>query len=287
MTHYPTFGGDEVAPTPPAEAEIVVMPFCYEASASYGSGSGNGPLHILEASAQLEALDEETLVNWTERRIHTIAPLFPEGEPEAAVMAMKAAAETVFARGRFPLILGGDHAAAIGPIMAAAAAYPNVGVLQIDAHLDLRETWNGSRWNHGCVMRRAMDDLNLPAAQVGIRAIAAEEADFLQERRLRPFFAHDLSPCNDDWIGEVVCALPEHVYLSLDLDGLDPSVIPGTGTPEPGGLSYRQVVRLIRTIGARKRVVGADITELVKIPGTQVSEYTAAKLAAKIIIHCA
>ena len=280
------FGGDELEPVPLEAARAVVLPLCYEQAVSYGTGCGQGPLHLLEASVQLERLDEETLTPWGAAGIHTLAPVYPAGDPKAAVAQMAAAAAPVLERGQFLLTLGGDHAVSLGPMSAAAHRWPDMGVLQVDAHLDLRDTWNGSPYNHGCVMRRVMDDMGLAAVQVGIRSVAPEEADYIGRRGLRPFWAHDMDPADNRWIDAVVAALPERVYLTIDLDGLDPAVLPGTGTPEPGGLSYRQVIALIRAVGARKTVVAADIVELAKIPGTQVSEYTAARIAAKVFTHC-
>jgi agmatinase len=280
------FGGMEVDPPDFDKAGIVVLPLCYEQAPSYGSGSHKGPYHILKASEQLESMDEETFINWSEFPIHTLSPLFPEGSPEEAVMEMKTAAERVFKAGKFLLSLGGDHAITIGPVMAAKEMYPQIGVLQIDAHADLRQQWNGSSYNHACVMRRLADDVKTPFVQVGIRSFSSEEAQLIRERGYKPFYAHEIDPHDDSWIDRVVEALPEMVYITLDLDGLDPSVIPGTGTPEPGGLSYRQVVHLIKRVGSARKVVAADINELVKIKGSQVSEYTAAKLASKIIVYC-
>lgn len=282
----PSFAPSEIPNVPPDQARVVILPFCYEQGASYGEGSREGPLHLLAASDALERLDEETLHDWTRVPIHTAAPLRPEGRPEAAVAAMRDAAAAVFTAGRFPLILGGDHAVTIGPALALAERFPDAGVVQVDAHLDLRDTWNGSRYNHACVMRRVADEAGLPFVQVGIRSLSPEEHRYVTENGLRPFYAHRIDPIDMSWIDAVVDRLPDRVYLTVDLDGLDPSVVPGTGTPEPGGLSYRQLVGLIRAVGARRTVVGADINELAKIPGTQVSEFTAARIAAKIIVHC-
>jgi len=139
---------------------------------------------------------------------------------------------------------------------------------------------------NACVMRRVADEARLPFVQVGIRSFSPEEHRYVVENGLRPVYAHRIDPGDTGWIDEVVERLPARVYLTIDLDGLDPAVIPGTGTPEPGGLSYRQLVALLRAVGARRQVVGADINELAKIPGTQVSEFTAARIAAKIIVHC-
>jgi agmatinase len=281
------FGGEEVPNAPFEEARCVILPLCYESAPSYGEGSGRGPLHVLDASAQLERLDEQTLSDWAARPIHTLPPLFPApDEPKAAVSEIKTAAGRIFSEKKFLLALGGDHAVSIGTITAAAAAYPDLGVVQIDAHLDLRESWNGSRFNHGCVMRRVVDDLGLPVFPVGIRAVAPEELEVLRRRRILPFWAHRIAEEDTGWTSALIDALPPRVYLSIDLDGLDPSVIPGTGTPEPGGLSYRQVVSLIRSLARRRHVVAADVVELAPFEGSHVSEYTAARIAQKIIHFC-
>lgn len=281
------FGGDEVPATDAATADIVVLPLCYEQAVSYGTGSKDGPFHILDASVQLESLDEENLVDWGRFRIHTADPLFPAQDPETAIAEMEAAAARVLSQKKFLLSLGGDHAVSIGPIRAAASRYPDIGVLQFDAHLDLRETWNGSRYNHACVMRRVAEDIGVPIVQVGIRSFSAEEADYIRFKGFKPFFAHRIDPGDLSWIRDVLEALPQRVYITIDLDGLDPGVLPGTGTPEPGGLSYRQLVGLIRAVGTHKDVIAADITELVPIEGSHVSEFTAAKIATKIFVNCA
>lgn len=285
MSH-PSFGEPEYQLSNPKDARIIVLPICYENAVSYGTGTGHGPLHLLEASTQLEMMDEETWIHWGKIGIHTLPPLYPSQEPELAVTQMKEAALPPLAARQFLLSLGGDHAISIGPVMAAAEIYPDLGVLQVDAHLDLRNTWNGSRYNHACVMRRVIEDLTLPAVQVGIRSFSPEEAEFVQQRSLSPFFAHQIDPLDPSWIQRVVDRLPEHIYMTIDLDGLDPSVLPGTGTPEPGGLQYRQLVALIRAVGQSRKVVAADINELSKIAGTTVSEFTAAKLATKIFVYC-
>lgn len=281
-----SFGEPEYQLTDPQSARAVVLPLCYENAVSYGTGTGSGPLHILNASVQLEMMDEETFINWGKIGIHTLPPLYPSRDPEKAVGQMKQAARPVLEKGQFLLSLGGDHAISIGPIMAAAELFPDLGVLQVDAHLDLRNTWNGSRYNHACVMRRVVEDMALAAVQVGIRSFSSEEADFIRHRGLSPFFAHQIPQNDPSWIQKAVERLPEHVYLTIDLDGLDPSVLPGTGTPEPGGLFYRQLVDLIHAVGRSRKVVAADINELSKIEGTTVSEFTAAKLATKLFVYC-
>ncbi len=285
MTAY-TFGEPEYQISDIQSARAVILPLCYEHAVSYGVGTGGGPLHILEASTQLEMMDEETLLHWGQIGIHTLAPLYPSQDPDQAVAEMRQAAVAVLSEGKFLLSLGGDHAISIGPIAAAAAMYPDIAVVQVDAHLDLRDTWNGSRCNHACVMRRVVEDMRLTAVQIGIRSFSAEEAAYLREHDMKPYFAHEIPLGDLSWIQKVVDQLPERVYITIDVDGLDPSVLPGTGTPEPGGLQYRQLVRLIQAIGASRHVVAADIAELSKIEGSHVSEFTAARIAEKLLVYC-
>ena len=284
ITH---FGGDEVPSTEFDSAHIVILPLCYESAPSYGTGSRNGPHHVLDASIQLERIDEETLFDWGLLKIHTLPATTPKGTPQEAVDQMMQAAEKVIKQEKYLLSIGGDHAVSIGPIQAASWMYPDLGVLQIDAHLDVRDEWNGSPYNHACVMRRISDTTDIQTiVQVGIRAFSKEEYDVIQDKTFKTLFAHEIDPLDDSWMDRVVKALPEKVYITIDLDGLDPSVIPGTGTPEPGGLSYRQLTNLIRKVGQKRNVIAADITELTKVEGFQVSEYTAAKIATKIFVHC-
>ena len=280
------FGGDEISRTDIDTADIVILPICYEKASSYGSGSKDGPYHLLTASEQLESIDEETLIDWGQFSIHTLTPLIPDGEADEAIRQMEAAAEKILSQERFLLSIGGDHAISLGPIAAASRIHPDMGILQIDAHLDLRDRWNNSRYNHACVMRRVVDDMGLPIVPVGTRSFSREEAEFIKEKQISPFFAHRIDSYDNSWMETVVEALPEEVYMTIDLDGLDPSVVPGTGTPEPGGLSYRQVVDLIRIVGQERKVVAADIVELAKIDGSQVSETAAAKIATKIMVYC-
>jgi len=280
------FGGSEIHISDIDLSRIAVLPICYENAPSYGTGCGEAPYHILDASQQLEEMDEETLLNWGLLKIHTLTPLCPSDDPKEAVSQIQAAAERVLKRNKFLLCLGGDHAISIGAIRAASNLHPEIGVLQIDAHLDMRDEWNHSRYNHACVMRRVVEDMNLPVVPVGVRAVSPEEADYIGRMNLSPFYAHKIDPTDYTWIDQVVDALPDKVYITLDLDGLDPSVIPGTGTPEPGGLSYRQLVKLIQKVGQNKKVVAADITELAKIEGSHVSEFIAAKIATKFFVYC-
>lgn len=278
------FGGHDFQSTP-NEAPIHILPVCYEHKVSYGTGTRIAPLYLLEASEQLEQMDDETMTNWGELKFHTRQPFFPSNDPDKSVDEIKAAAFESIEAGKFLLSFGGDHSVSIGLIKAAAAKYPDIGVIQIDAHSDLRDSWNGSKNNHACIMRRVVSDMKLKTVQVGIRSFSPEEVVFMKEQGLKPFFAYEIDG-RLDWIDEAIEELPEFVYLTIDVDGLDPSIMPGTGTPEPGGLTYRQLTKLISELGKKRKVVAADITELSKISGSQVSEFTAAKIATKVIIHC-
>jgi len=284
----PGFGEIDVRAASADHARAVVLPIAYEAGPSYGTGAGDAPLHVLAASEQLEIIDEQTLTRWAGKGgVYTLPLLKPDEAGKAAIGLIEKAALPHLTAGRFLLSIGGDHAVTIGLVAAAAKVFPGAGVLQIDAHLDLRDEWNGSRFNHACVMRRIADDFHMPFVQAGIRTIAPEEAAYIKKNGISPFFANQIDPHDDSWMDEAIERLPEQVYLTVDVDGLDPAVMPGTGTPEPGGFSFRQVVELVRRLGRCRKVIAADITEVVKIPGTQVSEYTAARIAEKIILYCA
>ncbi len=283
---FTPFGGSEIQ-TPIEKAKIAVLPLCYEKEPACGrNGAHRGPFYLLDASLTIESVDEETFLDWGSFGIHTADPFVPMGTPHDSVMQMKQAAEKILDMNKSLLSIGGDHAISLGPIMAVAERHPDVGVLQVDAHLDLRDHWNGNRYSHACVMRRVADDIKLPITQVGIRSFSGEEVAYIRNRNFKPFYAYEINPWDNSWIDRVVDALPEKVYMSIDLDGLDPSVVPGVSTPEPGGLSYWQLVHLIKAVGEKRRVVAADINELVKIKGTHVSEVTAAKIATKIFVYC-
>ena len=287
VSSFMPFGGTDVRYAELDDARVVVLPVYFEVTPSYMGGSRYGAYHLLRASAEMEPMDEELLLDWSDAGVHTAPALIPESNPEKGVAAIRAEAGRYMKMNKPLLSVGGDHAVTIGLVQAAADVYGSVGVLQIDAHLDLRDAYNGSRYNHACVMRRVADDMKLPFVQVGIRSVAPEEGVYMREKGIRPFFAHDIAESGSDaWMDAVVARLPETVYISIDLDGLDPSVVPGTGTPEPGGLTYRQVAGLIRKVGKNRRVIGADINELVKIDGSVVSEFTAARLAGKVIAYC-
>ncbi len=278
------FGGEEAGLGDPTRARAVVLPAPFEATVSYGSGTAAGPAAILRASAELEFTEEETgAPSWAPGDVATLpAPDLRGRDGAAAVDILAAAAAPPIERGAFLLTLGGEHTVTAGPFRAAAAFHPGVGIVGIDAHLDLRDRFSGTSWSHACVLRRIVEAHDPAVLWIGARSVSAEEWRFLDERPCDVRWAHQLDR-EGVWIDDAIAPLPEAVYLTIDVDGLDPSVIPGTGTPEPGGLDYRTVVRFIRTLASRRRIVAADVVELAPISGQQVSEFTAAKLAAKLI----
>jgi agmatinase len=265
-------------------AKVVVIPFPYEATTSYRGGTKEGPAAILTASAQVELYDDELDWNPYEVGVATTATIWPTRESyEAALQQIGDVTAAALDKGLFPIVLGGEHAISLGPVRATLEKYPDLAVLQIDAHADLRQEYEETIYSHASAMARLVD-LGCPLVQVGIRNISEGEMKWWREKKPSTiFWARDYCRGKHS-VEEVLDALGDRpVYLTIDLDGLDPSVIPGTGTPEPGGLSWYQALDLLRPLLERKNVVGCDILELSPIAGENVSEFAAAKLIYKII----
>ena len=274
----------------PAGARVVVLPLPYEASTSYIQGTKAGPRSIIEASAQVEWYDESRGDEPCRSGISTLPALDCEGDPEEVTIRISDAVAGQVANGRFVLSLGGEHTVTVGCVRGAALDRP-LTIVQIDAHADLRDEYRGSKWSHGCVMRRLVDDS--PVVQIGIRSMSATEAEFAESsQRVFCVPGRDIaaSRCEPDgclsWIERAIQAVEtELVYLTVDLDGLDPSVVPGVGTPEPGGLLWSETLALVRTLFESRTVVAADIVELCPQEGAIMSDFAAARLAYKIAGH--
>ncbi len=267
------------------EAPYVVLPAPYERTVSFGRGAGAAPAAILDASAQLELFDEELFLA-PELAVRTLpAPDCQSGGEAAALARIGQAAAPELDAGRFLLALGGEHAITAPLAAAAARAHPGLTVLHLDAHLDLRDQYHGNPLSHACVMRRVLE-MDIPVVHAGIRSLCAEEYKLVNDRHLPVFWWHDLAvDRGDDWLDRIVGRLGRWVYVSLDVDVLDPGLMPGTGTPEPGGLSWLAVTRLLRQVCRQRVVVAADIVETAPVPGMVVAEYTAARLAAKLLTY--
>jgi len=264
-------------------AGFVVLPICYDDTASFLKGTAKAPPVIIAASEQLEFLDETLLDEFHHCGIHTAQTVSPNGmAPEQVQQKIYETAKKFIQAGKTVLALGGEHSITIALVRAAAEKFPDISVLQIDAHADLRDEYEGSRFSHACVMRRVYE-MKIPAVGVGIRSFDKTQHQFIVENGLKVFSPATIAE-NKEWIKEVLAGLTENVYLSVDIDGLDPAFAPGTGTPEPGGLTYQQVTELILAVGRSKKIIGADVVEV--IPGLTgvTTEYLAARLAYKIIV---
>ncbi|HYY58103.1 MAG TPA: agmatinase [Pyrinomonadaceae bacterium] len=261
-------------------ARILVWPVAYEGTVSYGTGTGRGAEAIIEASRNMELYDEETDAELYKLGIHTLEESASVDPPEAMMQALYGRARDLVATGKFIAMIGGEHSVSAPVIRAHAEAHDNLSVLQIDAHADLRDTYDGTPHSHASIMARVVRDLRLPSVQCGIRSISAEEARAIEELPTRIFWAKDIVG-RTDWWEEAVSGLTENVYLTIDIDGLDPSLVAQTGTPEPGGLGWYEVLGLVRTLARRRRVVGMDLTEYSYVEGFNASAFLCAKLIYK------
>ena len=263
-------------------ADILILPLPLEKTVSYGAGTCRGPEAILQASCQVELFDEETLVDFAQGpKIHTLPPLAADGTLEEYLAATKrlVAAE----RGKFLLALGGEHTASYGVIDGLADDLSEITIVQIDAHADLIDQLGGRRWSHGTVMRRLWER-GCRLLQVGIRSLSREEYELVRSGpRISTYFAHQLASQWDRLLAELR-GLVGKVYLSIDVDGLDPAVFPSTGTPQPGGLSWRQTIEIVRAVAESScQWMGADVMELVASPHPPGCDITAARLVAKLL----
>jgi agmatinase len=264
-------------------ARFAILPMPYDSTCSYGVGCRHGPAAILEASRQVEFYDDEVGLTPCEAGIATLRPVEQVvSGPAEALAAIEAAADEIVTAGKIPVGLGGEHSVSLALYRALAKLHPGLSVLQIDAHLDLRAAYQGSPYSHACVMRRLLEE-GARTVQVAIRSGDREEWEFVAERGLAVFRAREIVPQPPEaWIPAVLAALPAGpLFVTVDLDGFDPSVIPGTGTPEPGGLSWYQGLALLRAVCAARPVVGFDVVELEPVPGSRVSEFAAARLVHK------
>jgi agmatinase len=271
---------------PVKEAEAVILPIPYEATTTFGAGTREGPEAILSASRQVELWDED--YNWDPSaaiRLATAAPILPEvAGPQAMLEKIKRVVQPWVSQGKLICALGGEHTITVALVQAFQTRYPDFTVVALDAHADLRETYDGSKLSHACVMRR-LYELGRPLTILGTRSYSKEEADLLWVApRLKMFKARELNtPTGWDAALEHLQNIVGPVYLTIDLDALDPGIMPAVGTPEPGGLSYRQVLTIIETLTKRGPVIGLDLVELAPIPGHRVSEFTAARLLYKAL----
>ncbi len=268
-----------------ASSRFAVLPMPYDATCSYGVGTRNGPAAIIAASHQVEWYDEELGIEACEAGIATLrAPDVVATGPVAQIQAFEAQASAVVAAGKTLVGLGGEHSVSYACFRALRERWPGLSVLQIDAHLDLRSEYHGTVASHAAVMHRMLAD-GAQTVQVGIRSGSMEEWQLVAQRGLAVFRAQDIAPRPaSEWVPQVIDALPPGpVFVTVDLDGFDPSVIPGTGTPEPGGLGWWQGLALLRAVCAARHVVGFDVVELEPQAGSRVSDFAAARMVYKLM----
>src|SRR6266700_2950574 len=248
-------------------SRILIWPISYEGTVSYGGGTGQGAAAIIDASRNMELYDEETDAETYKLGIHTLDESPSVDPPERMMTSLYDRAKELVGSEKFITMIGGEH---------------TVSVPVIRAHADLRDTYDGTPYSHASIMARVVKDLRIPAVQVGIRSISVEEARALNDLPTRIFWARDIVG-RSDWWDEAVDGLSENVYLTIDIDGLDPSLVSATGTPEPGGLGWYEAIGLIRTLAKKRRVVGMDLTEYSYVEGQNASAFLCAKLIYKTL----
>lgn len=262
-------------------AKTVLIPIPFDGTSTWGKGADKGPEAFLAASENMELYDIETDSEAYRNGIFLQEPIIETGSPENLRKTVKDSVSGHLDRGKFVTLFGGEHSVSIGCIQAYAERYKNLTVLQIDAHADLRPSYEGEACNHACAAHWASQHCNL--IQVGIRSMDVSEKAFLNPEKT--FFAHDINEAGDEWMDEVASLCTDAVYITIDLDGFDPSIMPSTGTPEPGGLGWYPVLRMLRKVIELGNVKGFDIVELCPNPHNRAPDFLAAKLYYKLLSY--
>lgn len=277
----PGFGGLPAEYRNPRTAKIAVLPVPYDKTSTWMKGADKGPAALIAASANMELYDIPTRTEVYRKGVFTHKPIKHAGSPDKLADKVEAAVQGIFESRQFPVLLGGEHSVSIGAFRAASARFgESLSILQIDAHGDTRDSYLGSKCNHACVMARARE--LCPITQVGIRAIDIEEVANMDESRV--FWGHEVAGNpNQSWMDAVINQQQKDVYVTIDLDAFDPAFLPATGTPEPGGLSWNEVMRLLEKLTARRNVIGFDVVELLPKPELWASDFLAAKLVYRFL----
>nr|NQU89487.1 agmatinase [Bacteroidota bacterium] len=261
-------------------SKVVIIPVPYDETSTWGKGADRGPEALLEASANMELYDIETDSEVFQIGIHTSDPVTENSSPEKMVHAVHREAGKYIAMEKFVIGLGGEHSITTGFVRPYFEKYKDLSVLQLDAHTDLRPEYEGSPYNHACVMSRVRE--LCPVVQVGIRSMDTIEKPFLDHPRL--FLAEDIYN-HDKWMTKAVDQLTDNVFITIDLDVFDPSVMPSTGTPEPGGLLWYQVLDFLRLVNQKKNIVGFDVMELAPDSNSKSPDFLASKLVYKLLSY--
>jgi agmatinase len=274
------FGGLEEEFSSLDQASAVILPAPYDFSTTYQGGTRWGPRAILAASQNMELWDEECGATY-KHGIHTLPEMEPTAlGPEIMAQRVEKAVAWILAQDKLPVMLGGEHSLTAGAVRAAQARFPRLSVLQLDAHGDMRNEYLDSPYSRACVMRRVRE--MVPAASVGIRSISEEEREYFDANPLPIWSTRQFRALKGDWT-PILDALTDQVYVTFDVDGLDPGICPGTGTPEPGGLDWYEAVDLLAAVAKRARIVGADIVELAPLSGQVTSDFLCARLTYRMI----
>ena len=259
-------------------ARYVLLPVPYDGTSTFVKGADKGPQAILDASDSLELYDVQYQIEACDAGIHTDQHTYELSSPDNMVQSVYQRVKHFMEMQKFPILLGGEHSVSVGAIKAMSEQYEDLTVLQIDAHADLRDEYHDSIYNHACVMRRAQDYARV--VQVGIRNVCTEEMHNLVPENV--FYAYDIYN-TEEWMDKAVERLTQNVYVTFDLDGLDPSILPATGTPLPGGLQWYPTLRFLDKVFRQRNVVGFDVVELCPQPDNKVSDVLAATLVYKMI----
>lgn len=264
---------------PYSKARTVLLPVPYSSTTYWKSGTKDGPQVLIDASRRLEHYDQELKCEPLDAGIYTLNELeASKNSPKETLQLIEGVVGRILRQKKFPLMLGGEHSITYGSVSACGKVFKDLCVLQLDAHPDLSDKSEGTKYHHGCVMRRIIEDLKIPVVQVGARSVSSEEIDYIKKtKKSTVFFAPEIP------INEILKNLAKNVYLSVDLDFFDPAHMPATGTPEPGGYSWYDGMAIMRKVFLEKNVVAADVVELCPIPGLHAADFFAAKLVYKLI----
>ncbi|MBI2208915.1 agmatinase [Candidatus Woesearchaeota archaeon] len=262
-------------------SKAVILQVPYEKTTTFMRGTKNGPKAILKSSVEVQPYDEEMEKNICEAGICTLKPLKAGEEPEEMMENICNKIKKLAHDSKFPVIVGGEHSITPACIKAFSDKYDNLSVLQIDAHTDLADEWDGTKYSHACALRRCFE-ITRKIIPVGIRSTTMEEVEFAAQNGIKIFWAKDVYD-NDEWHDDAIARLSDDVYITIDLDGFDPSIMPSVGTPEPGGMQYYPTLRFLKKVFNKRNVIGFDVVELCPNEKEASSDFTAAKLIYKLI----
>jgi agmatinase len=262
------------------QAKIVLIPVPYDGTSTWQKGADKGPEAFLNASENMELYDIETETEVYKQGVFLADAITENTSPEAMVEAVHAATKKYIKKNKFVTIFGGEHSISIGTIRAFNEMYPSLTVLQLDAHADLRKEYDGSKCNHACALYEASQTTNL--IQVGIRSMDVMETTVMDKEKT--YFAHEMA-LDDTWTDSAIDQMTDNVFITIDLDAFDPSICPGTGTPEPGGMLWYETLDFLKQVFEEKNVVGFDIVELCPNKVEKSSDFLAAKLYYKMLSY--